>query len=166
MQAGRAFRARLRRRHGQQGFVLLAWLIVVGIFAAASMMVVTRLSDTLQRENEQALLLAGDQIAGAIEAYRQASAGSARKHPAELDELLEDRRAFGTVRHLRQVPRDPMTRGAPWGLIRAADGGIAGVYSGSLAQPMLRMTARLQHVDLQPATRYADWRFVPREGTR
>lgn len=155
-----------RSRSAQSGFVLLAWLIAVALFAAAASMVVTRWSDEVRREREQELLRIGDEIAGAIAAYRDASAGSARKYPAQLEDLLEDRRAFGTVRHLRRLHPDPVTRGAPWGVIRASDGGVMGVYSASEDRPMRMLVSRLAHVDLPAAARYSEWRFVPREGRK
>lgn len=156
-------RGRPCARAGQRGFVLLAWLVACAVFAAAASMLVVRWSDEIRREREQELLRIGDEIAGAIASYRRNSAGSARKYPLQLEDLLEDRRAFGTLRHLRRVPPDPMVRGGTWGLVRAADGGVMGAYSASEEAPMRRIAASLQHVDLPAATRYSQWRFVPRE---
>lgn len=162
MRTGRS----LRRRSAQRGFVLLAWLIVVALFAAVASTLAVRWSDELRREREQELLRIGDEIAGAIASYRAASAGSARKYPPQLEDLLDDRRAFGTLRHLRRLPGDPVTRGAPWGLLRSPDGGVMGVYSTSVEMPMRRIAVRLQHADLPAAGRYADWHFMPRETQR
>jgi type II secretory pathway pseudopilin PulG len=153
-------------RSRQRGFVLVAWLIVVALFAAVASMTAVRWSDELRREREQELLRLGDEIAGAIASYRAASAGSARKYPPALEDLLDDRRAFGTLRHLRRLPGDPVVRGAPWGVLRSPDGGVMGVYSTSAEMPMRRIPARLQHVDLPAAGRYAEWHFVPRETQR
>lgn len=125
--------------------------------------VVTRWSDELRREKEQELLRVGNQIAGAIASYCRASAGSASKYPPQLEDLLEDRRAFGTLRHLRQIYPDPLSRGAEWGLVRAADGGVMGVYSRSDGVPMRQLAVQLSNVDLAAAGRYADWQFIPRE---
>lgn len=135
---------------------------MVAFAAAAASMVVSRWSDELRREREQDLLRIGNDIAGAIAAYRDASAGSARKYPPQLEDLLEDRRAFGTVRHLRRIHPDPVTR-APWGVVRSPDGGVMGVYSASEDAPMRRLATSLEHVDLAAAVRYAQWQFVPRE---
>lgn len=146
--------------------MLLMLLIAAATVAAAASMLVTRWSDELRREQEQELLRVGDEIAGAIASYRRASAGSTIKHPPELEDLLEDRRAFGTLRHLRRVYADPTTRGAAWSVMRAGDGGIVGVYSRNEAAPMRQVAIKLRHVDLAPATSYAQWRFVPREDIR
>lgn len=153
-------------RSRQQGFVLLAWMIAVALFAAVASLAALRWSDELRREREQELLRIGDEIAGAIASYRASSAGSARKYPPQLEDLLDDRRAFGTLRHLRRLPGDPVMRGAPWGVLRSADGGVMGVYSTSAEMPMRRVGARLQNVDLPAAARYAEWHFVPREMQR
>jgi hypothetical protein len=141
---------------------MLASLIAVGMVAALASTLALRWSDELRREREQELLLLGDEIAGAIAAYRAMSAGSARKYPPQLEDLLEDRRAFGTLRHLRRLRGDPLLRGAPWGVLRSPDGGVMGVYSLSIEMPMRRVPVRLQHADLPAAARYADWHFVPR----
>jgi type II secretory pathway pseudopilin PulG len=141
----------------------MAWLIVVAVFAAVASMTALRWSDELRREREQELLRIGNDIAGAIAAYRDASAGSARKYPPQLEDLLEDRRAFGTARYLRRLEPDPVTRGAPWILLRSTDGGVMGVHSASQEAPMRRIAARLEHADLPVAGQYAQWHFVPRE---
>lgn len=154
------------RPHAEAGLVLIAVLIAVALAAAAASVAVSRWSDEIHREQEQELMRVGDAIAGAIASYRRASAGSAMKHPPELEDLLDDRRAFATLRHLRQLYPDPTMRGAPWGVIRAPDGGVLGVYSRNEATPWRRGTVRLDHVDLTSATSYAQWRFIPREALR
>ena len=145
---------------------MVALLIAVAIAAAAAATTATRWSDELRHEHEQELLRVGDAIAAGIASYRRASAGSAIKYPPQLEDLLEDRRAFGTIRHLRQLYADPVNRGAPWGLLRATDGGVMGVYSLSEGSPFARVARKLAHVDLKPAARYADWHFVPRDSDK
>lgn len=148
---------------GERGALMLAWLFAVAAAASLSTLWVARWSHELHREQEADLLSAGDEIAGAIASYRRMSVGSSMKHPPELSDLLDDRRGFGTVRHLRRIPVDPFVPRGDWGIVRAPDGGVAGVYSAGTGQPLLRQARALMHVDLQPARRYADWRFVPRE---
>lgn len=143
--------------------MLLALLLVVGVLTLAVSTLVQRWSDALRREQEQELLRVGNEIAAAIASYRKDSQGSLGRYPPRLDDLLEDHRAFGLVRHLRRIEPDPVNRGAPWGLIRAADGGILGVYSQSEQPPLAQVSLRLSHADLPVAVRYSQWRFVPRE---
>jgi hypothetical protein len=147
----------------QAGFMMVMLLIAIAGVAVTVSTLVTRWADEIRREQEQDLLRIGDEFAGAVASYRRASAGSTIKHPPELEDLLDDRRAFGTVRHLRRLHPDPLTRGAPWGVIRALDGGVAGIYSSSGAVPMAQVALKLQHVDLERASSYANWQFVPRE---
>lgn len=154
---------KLRPCTAQRGFTLLLMLIAIAVAAAASSTVVARWSDENRRMQEQDLLRSGNEIAAAIASYRAMSAGSIQKYPPELEDLLEDRRAFGTLRHLRRLRPDPVTRGGAWGLIRAADGGVMGVYSRSEAPPLTQRSLHLSYVDLKPVRRYADWHFVPRE---
>ena len=149
-------------RRAQQGYMLVLALIALASFAAGASVVTARWADEMQREREQELLRIGNEIAGALAAYAKDSAGSTRSHPQSLDTLLEDRRALGLVRYLRRIEPDPFTGRADWGLIRAADGGVAGVFSHGDARPFLRVPRKLPHVDLPVAERYADWQFKPR----
>ena len=146
--------------------MLVAALVLLAAMAASASVVAVRWADEAQREREQELLRIGNEIAGALAAYAKDSAGSTRSHPQELEMLLEDRRAFGTRRFLRRIEPDPMTGKSQWGLIRAEDGGIAGVFSLGEGRPFLRAPRALPCVDLPVADRYADWKFAPRKGTR
>ena len=146
--------------------MLVAALVLLAAMAAIASLVAVRWADEAQREREQELLRIGNDIAGALAAYAKDSAGSTRSHPQELNMLLEDRRAFGTKRYLRRIEPDPMTGQSEWGLIRAEDGGVAGVFSLGGGRPFLRVPKALSYVDLPVADRYADWKFAPRKGTR
>lgn len=153
-------------RRAQGGYVLVAALVLLAAMAASASVVAARWTDEAQRERELELLRVGNEIAGALAAYAKDSAGSTRSHPQELDALLEDRRAFGTKRYLRRIEPDPMTGKSEWGVIRAEDGGVAGVFSRGEGRPFLRVPRALSYVDLPVADRYADWKFAPRKGNR
>ena len=144
----------------------MAALVLLAAMAASASVVAARWADEAQRAREQELLRIGNEIAGALAAYAKDSAGSTKSHPPELEALLEDRRAFGTKRYLRRIEPDPMTGKAAWGLIRAEDGGVAGVFSQGEGRPFLRVPRALSHVDLPIADRYADWKFTPRKGAK
>lgn len=144
-----------RRIDGYTYVMLLAALAVFGIGLAA---LGETWSNLMRREREEELLRIGEAYARAIEQYYLRSPGSARHYPAELTNLVEDRRFVGVVRHLRQMYADPITRG-PFIVERAADGGIMGVYSPSNAEPLRRTGYPLKSGLLVWGNRYRDWRF-------
>jgi hypothetical protein len=67
-----------------------------------------------------------------------------------------------TLRHLRKLYPDPLDPSRAWGLVRAADGGIQGVYSLAPRSPWARTAVDLGVTTVGPAERYADWIFMPR----
>jgi type II secretory pathway pseudopilin PulG len=151
------------RTRPQAGFVYFALLAILAVLAIGLAAFATRWSDRAQREREQQLLRIGQLYAEAIAAYHHGSPGSDKTWPRELDDLLLDPRMLGTVRYLRAAYTDPMMPGTPFGLVRAADGTIRGVYSTSTAQPFTQVAVDLGVTTLAPAHRYADWQFVPKE---
>jgi len=162
MQAGDRPRRqhRARRDNRQCGFTLLAVLAALTVLALASERVMQFAAQQAQREREAALLRAGVAYAQAIAAYHAATPGHAKRWPPTLDALADDRRFVQVRRHLRERYADPVTRSTDWGLLRAPDGGIVGVYSRSDQAP-LRSAATVQRgIRLAAANRYADWRFV------
>ena len=91
---------------------------------------------------------------------KPATPGSVKRWPRQLDDLIEDRRLVSTRRYLRELYADPVTRLPNWELVKASDGGIAGVRSRSEAAPFRDSVIDLDGVTLTPATRYGDWQFV------
>ena len=120
-------------------------------------------ADAAQREREQELLRVGELYAKAIGNYRASSPGSVKRYPAELGDLLQDNRFVGTRRHLRKLYADPLNPARSWGLIRAPDGGVAGVYAQDERLPFARTGLQVGVVQLAPAQRYSDWKFMPKE---
>lgn len=119
-------------------------------------------SDGVRREREGEALRVGAQYASAIRQYYLASPG-VREYPATMNDLLEDTRFVGTVRHLRRLWTDPLRPGQAWVPVRGPDGRIHGVRSASDDAPFRRTSVDLGDVVLPPASRYADWQFVARE---
>jgi type II secretory pathway pseudopilin PulG len=144
----------------QQGFTLLAVIFAMLLLALGTQQVMSVASQPAQREREAELLRVGSAMATAIGAYYESSPGTIKRWPADLNDLVEDKRFVGLRRHVREVYADPVTRGNPWGLVLAADGGITGVYSVSDAAPVRTGTVRAANFVLGPASRYADWQFV------
>jgi hypothetical protein len=63
-------------------------------------------------------------------------------------------------RHLRRIPRDPMTGQAKWNLIAAPGGGFMGITSLSEAEPLKKATFGPGEDAFEGKKRYADWQFV------
>lgn len=146
----------------QSGFTLLGLLFMIAIMGITLAAAGTLWHTASQRQKEQDLLFAGDQFRRAIESFwnMPLPEGTPRRLPKNFDELIEDRRFPQTVRHLRRIYPDPMTRSEEWGVVKGPDGGIAGVYSLSEGEPFKRANfpSAYQAFDGQPA--YSGWKFV------
>jgi len=142
------------------GFTYLTVLFALVVFGLGAAALGESWGAASRRAREAELIEAGGTFVKAIAAYRASSPGSAKSYPRHLDELLEDHRFVGVVRHLRRVVRDPVTGNAEWGLVQAPDGGILGVYSLSEQAPLRRQPLQLPGALPISGTRYADWKFV------
>lgn len=146
----------------QSGFTLLGLLFMIAIMGMSMAAAGTLWHTASQRQQEQELLFAGDQYRRAIESFwnMPLPVGTPRRLPKNFDELIEDPRFPQTVRHLRRIYPDPITRSAEWGVVKGPDGGIAGVYSLSQGKPFRRANFPLpyQAFDGQPG--YSGWRFL------
>ncbi len=146
----------------QSGFTLLGLLFLIAIMGMSVAAAGTLWHTASQRQKEQELLFAGDQYRQAIESFwnMPLPTGTPRRLPKNFDELIQDPRFPQTVRHLRRIYPDPMTRSAEWGVVKAQDGGIAGVYSLSEGEPFRKANfpSAYRAFDDQPA--YSDWKFV------
>ena len=144
----------------QSGLVLLVVLVFISVATlAASSMVVVYQQQT-QREKEDQLLFAGDQIRRAIRAYYNAVPPSATKsYPPTLKALLNDTRFPVPVQHLRRLYVDPMTGAADWSLITEGTG-IAGVYSRSNLPVIKQKGFPKDYQSFENKTSSRDWRFT------
>ena len=117
-------------KHRQQsGFTYLFALLFVAVTSASTAAVAQAWSEVRQREKEAELTWIGNQFRVAIGLYYQRSPGAVKRYPEKLDDLLGDSRFLTIQRYLRRVYVDPMTGQADWKIIRAPDGGIAGLQS-------------------------------------
>jgi type II secretory pathway pseudopilin PulG len=146
----------------QRGFTYLTVMAVVALLGLGLAALGPVWSDAAQREREQELLRVGTLYASAIASYYKSSPGSLKSYPPKLEDLTLDSRFVGTQRHLRKVYADPMNPGQAWGLIAAPSGGVMGVYSLDQRKPYLQAAMDLSSVTLPTATRYSDWKFMPR----
>lgn len=148
------------RSGSAHGFTFVGVLVLVALLGMGLAAIGPLWAQEAQREREEELLRVGRLYAEAIARYRSVSPGSVKLYPSRLEDLLLDTRFVGTVRHLRALYPDPVTRQQPWRLIRATDGGILGVASQSDGIPLRRTPITLGNVTLAAAQRYTDWQFV------
>jgi type II secretory pathway pseudopilin PulG len=144
----------------QKGFTFIAVLILVATMGAIGAAYGELSSHARQREKERELLFAGSEYRDAIASYYEKTPGAFKRYPRSLEELLVDQRFPVPVRHLRRLYRDPMTGSEEWGVVKAPDGGIMGVYSLSGETPV--KSGNFSHAErpFEGAASYADWRFV------
>ncbi len=90
----------------------------------------------------------------------------AKRYPRSLDDLLKDSR-FAQRSYLRTRYTDPMSTGknedkeaGSWRLVRAADGGIAGVSSRNGKEPLKKANFPPGLERFEGAKSYAEWLFV------
>jgi type II secretory pathway pseudopilin PulG len=141
----------------QQGFTYLTALFIVAILGGGLALAGEVWHTAALREKEAELLHAGHEYRKAIGRYYLAGP---RQYPRALSDLLKDPRQPGTVRHLRKLYPDPVTGKDEWGLVKAPDGGIAGVHSLSEAQPLKAANFRAVYSEFEKAEKYSDWKFV------
>jgi type II secretory pathway pseudopilin PulG len=143
----------------QSGFTYMALLFFVATMGVLLAMVGATWSTAQQRLKERELLFVGHQFRTAITSFYEKTPGAIKRYPPTLEAMLRDDRQAATVRHLRRVYLDPMTLQADWGLVRAPDGGIKGVYSKSQEAPIKTKGFSFQDLGFEAAKTYADWRF-------
>ena len=150
--------ARMARR--QAGFTYLVVLFAVALSTAALAAASQVWSHAQQREREVELLFVGGEFRSAIGLYYQRTPGVAKRYPADLKDLLKDGRYPSTQRYLRKLYVDPMTGKADWGLVKAPEGGIMGVYSLSERTPVKTSQFRLIDKAFTDKAKYSEWQFV------
>src|SRR5436190_654628 len=109
--------------------MVLVAVAVIGIVVEAAHETTWRV---VQTDREAELLFRGFAYRSAIENFYKANGA----YPRALEDLVKDPRSPGR-RHLRALYPDPMAKGEKkeWMLVRAKDGGIAGVVSTGEGEP-------------------------------
>lgn len=148
------------RAKKESGFTYLALLAFVAISGAGLAAMGMLWSTAQQREKENDLLFVGNEFRSAIASYYQRTPGTMKRYPSRLEDLVADNRQLATVRHLRKIYADPITVKREWGVVRAPDGGVMGVYSLATDQPIKR--GNFHYVDrfFNYARKYSDWKFI------
>ncbi|HEY8252030.1 MAG TPA: type II secretion system protein [Burkholderiales bacterium] len=140
-----------------QGFTYLGALFLVALVSGGLAVVGEDWGVAAQRDKEAELLFVGHQYRLAIGRYYRYGP---RQYPRSLADLLKDPRRPGTERYLRRLYADPLTAGGEWGLVRAPDGGIQGVYSLSGERPLKTAGFKPRDRELLGAASYTDWKFL------
>jgi hypothetical protein len=143
-----------------RGFAYLMVMMMIAGIGISLARLIDGWHDGMQREREKQLLFAGHQIRNAIVHYYEHAPPKAPKFPMSLTDLLRDPRQPNTVRHLREIYRDPMTGSDDWGLVKTAAGEIMGVYSRAPGEPVKQGNFALADRAFVGARSYADWVFV------
>ena len=140
-----------------RGFTYLTVLFIVAVITAGLALVGEVWETAAKREKERELLFVGNQFRVAITRYYPAGKN---QYPHALEDLLKDPRQPGTVRYLRRIYPDPLTGKAEWGIVKAPDGGIAGVHSLSEDKPLKSANFKLRDAGFESAQSYTDWKFI------
>ena len=140
-----------------KGFTYITVLFLVAIMGVGLALVGHVWETSAKREREADLLQTGNEYRKAIERYYLSGP---RQYPRALDDLVRDPRQPGMVRHLRKLYVDPVTGKNEWGMVRGADGGIAGVYSLSEEMPLKSGGFAVRDAAFEGKTKYSDWQFV------
>lgn len=144
----------------QSGFTYLGLLFAVALIGVSLAAAGVLWATERQREREQELLFVGNQIREAIGNYYLRTPGTIKHYPPTLDDLLKDSRTLSARRYLRRPYVDPMTNSHAWGLVRASDGGVMGVFSLSSLKPIKQSGFLDANLGFEGATRYSDWKFI------
>jgi type II secretory pathway pseudopilin PulG len=141
----------------ESGFTYLALLFVIAFMGIGLALTGEVWRTAALRDKEAQLLYAGGQYRRAIERYY---ASGLRQYPRALEDLLKDPRKPNTQRYLRRLYIDPVTGSPEWGIVKAPDGGIMGVYSLSEAKPVKTGGFDPRNRAFEGAEKYSDWKFV------
>ena len=147
----------MRRLKAAAGFTYLTILFVVAIMGVGLALAGEVWHTAAMREREAALLWTGEQYRRAIERYYL---GGPRQYPRALADLLRDARKAGVQRYLRRLYPDPITNSDDWGIVKAPDGGVMGVYSRAESEPIKEAGFRPAQAAFEGAKKYADWKFT------
>ena len=146
---------KLKRQRGFTYAMVLVAIVLVGIFAGVANITVSRI---VQMDREEELIFRGMAYRNAIRQYYAV----AKHYPRSLEDLLKDSR-FVHRSFLRKPYPDPMSREAGedggWHLVRAPDGGIAGVASRSRDEPLKKTNFPVGLESFDGVQSYAEWVF-------
>lgn len=149
-------------RPPQRGYAVVLMLMLVAAFGLALAAVGETSALASARRREATLLQAGQEVIAAIRSYHSVHG----RYPAGWNVLLEDRVSGLLKRHLRRIPRDPMSGQTDWVQIQNAAGEFIGVRSRSVAPPIQSTPILIGTLSLPPVESYDQWHFIYTPATK
>jgi type II secretory pathway pseudopilin PulG len=146
-------------KRSQRGFTYLTALFFVALLATGLALAGEVWETSTRRDKEAELLFIGNQYRNAIRLYYESTPGGVKRYPRTLGELVSDPRSPALRRHIRKLYPDPLG-GKEWGLVKAPDGGISGVFSMAKAAPLKTAGFKPRDAGFESAKTYADWKFL------
>ncbi len=143
-----------------RGFAYLLLLVLIAVLGLVSAGTVARGHKASRNQAELELLAIGAEFRAALISYRGGAQAAQAAGPAELQDLLRDPRIPGVRRHLRKVYADPLTGSQQWGLVRAANGRITGIYSLAPGEPIKQAGFDERYPGFDGAKSYSEWLFT------
>jgi type II secretory pathway pseudopilin PulG len=145
-----------KRKSNEAGFtyiMILVAVVILGILVEVTTISTSRLQ---QSENEAELFFRGLAYRDAIKSYYAANGTL----PRSLEDLVKDPKT-AYKRHLRALYPDPMStdKEGGWQLVRVAEGGISGVASKSLKEPLKKANFPKGVERFGSAKSYSEWVF-------
>src|SRR6266513_2654479 len=137
------------RTGGEGGFTLIELLVVMMIIGTLLSIAVPRYFRTLAHARETVLRQDLAILREAIDKYY-----------ADLGQYPDTLAALADKRYVRRLYFDPMTNSADWQLVLAPEGGIKGVYSGSMRTPIKRANFAPVDAFFADSDCYCAWQFV------
>ncbi len=144
---------------GDKGVTYLAALMIITVMGIMLGKAGQSWNAQLEREREEELIFNGLQIQRALQRwYLPASGEHVATKLTDLKDLLKDPRTSQTVRRLRKLYRDPVSK-KDWLLIMDPTKGIVGVRPDSDAQPFKQGGFTDELNTLAGKQKYRDWEF-------
>lgn len=145
-------------RSANSGFTYVGLLIFIAILGIAAAATVSLGSLVQRRQAEDELLTIGLTFRQALISYYQSTPTGQPRYPTRLEDLLKDPRYPNTRRHLRQIPHDPFTGKAEWGVVKMQNI-IVGIHSLSSSTPIKVGLFPTELASFESKTRYSEWVF-------
>ena len=140
------------------GFTYIGLLLLIAIIGIGLSVAGMTWQIQIRAEKEKQLLFVGAEFRNAINSYYVSTPEAAKVYPANLNDLLLDKRIPSIKRHLRKIYLDPMTGKADWNFVRE-QGRIVGIYSRSSLAPFKQKGFNAADARFSGALSYSDWKF-------